>query len=48
MLGESTSIIFENKALVRLDVFRLRWPLPILVRISLPEPVTLNRFAVAR
>src|SRR3972149_10756706 len=43
-----TGTISDNSALVRWAVLRRKCPLPPLVRINLPEPVTLNRLAVAR
>lgn len=42
-----TEIILENNLFVRLGVLRRRWLFPILVRMSLPEPVNLKRLAVA-
>ena len=41
-------MVLDSSAFVRLEVFRRRWPLPILVRMSFPDPVTLKRLAVAR
>lgn len=40
-------IIWSNKRFVRLDVRRLKWLLPPLVRTSFPLPVNRNRLAVA-
>ena len=42
-----TGIIFENRSFVRFEVRRRKWLLPPFVRTSLPEPVNLNRLAVA-
>ena len=42
-----TGSISENKRLERLEVRRRKWLLPILVRTSIPVPVTRKRLAVA-
>src|SRR4030042_2954489 len=42
-----STIISPSSSLGRLGVLRRRWPLPILVRITLPLPVRRNRLAVA-
>ena len=47
ILRPFTSCISDNCAFVRFDVFRRKWLLPPLVRISLPEPVKRKRFDVA-
>jgi 2-polyprenyl-6-methoxyphenol hydroxylase-like FAD-dependent oxidoreductase len=45
--GLSTVVISLNEARRRADFLRRRWLLGPWLRISLPEPVTLKRFAAA-